>query len=381
MSAHDVPILVKLIDCQKAPGKQVAEITLNSPATLNSLTLAMIDAIAPQLAAWRNDDAIVCIVLRGAGDRAFCAGGDVQALQQAIVQNRAAGRVVDPYPDNFFEREYRLDYAIHTYPKPIVVLGHGIVMGGGLGLFGGASVRVVSEVSRIALPEITIGLFPDAGASWLLRNLPAGHAAYLGMTGANINARDALDCGWASHAVLAQDIYKLTHELSALSWSQAAQDHQRQIEEMLAPKAASIAAQLPSPQLAACEQGIERLDGASTPELMATLEQQAGRSPWIDKALATMHRGCPTSLGIVAKQLQRIQTLDLVECFQLEMIIAAQCARHADFAEGVRALLVDKDNSPQWQYKDIESLPDEHVAAHFSPPWENNPLHDLRSSD
>jgi len=184
MSAHEPPILIDYIPCGAAPGapgKKVAQITLNSLATLNSLTLAMIDAIAPLLETWRFDDDIVCVVLRGAGERAFCAGGDVQALQQAIVRNNTAGEIVDSYPEDFFEREYRLDYAIHTYAKPIVTLGHGIVMGGGLGLFGGSSVRVVSENSRIALPEITIGLFPDAGASWLLRGLPLGHAAFLGL--------------------------------------------------------------------------------------------------------------------------------------------------------------------------------------------------------
>ena len=377
MSTKDAPILVELVTCANAPGKQIAEITLNSPATLNSLTLAMIDAITPLLEAWRHDDSVVCVVLRGAQERAFCAGGDVQALQQTILRNQAAGSIVDTYADDFFEREYRLDYLIHTYAKPIVVLGHGIVMGGGLGLFGGASVRVVSEKSRIALPEITIGLFPDAGASWLLRKLPSGHAAFLGYTGANINARDALDCGWATHAVASEGIYQVTQHLGTLAWSKDPQEHLPQAQQLLKQNDAGIDALLPDAQLRACEADLDPSSAASAADAMATLELQAGGSPWIDKALATMRRGCPTSLGIVGEQLRRILTMNLVECFQMEMIVAAQCARHADFAEGVRALLVDKDNAPQWQYTDMASLPDGHVAAHFAPPWETNPLHDL----
>lgn len=376
MATQASPIEVDYFPCGGS-AKKVAQITLNSPATLNSLTLAMIDAIAPLLAQWRLDEDIVCVVLRGAGDRAFCAGGDVQALQAAIVKNAAAGEIVDSYPEDFFEREYRLDYAIHTYAKPIVVLGHGIVMGGGLGLFGGASVRVVSETSRIALPEITIGLFPDAGASWLLRNLPLGHAAFLGLTGANINARDALDCGWATHAVLAQDIYQLTQQLSELSWAADASQHLKQVQDLLAPATTAMQAQLPAAQLNAVA---SEMTLGSTVDMMAAVAAQAGASPWVDKAIATMGRGCPTSLGIVGEQLNRISALNLVECFQLEMILAAQCARHADFAEGVRALLVDKDNSPNWQYADMASLPAQHVAAHFAPPWEHNPLQDLATA-
>lgn len=356
-------------------GAFVGVATLNSPATLNSLTLDMIDLLGPQLDAWRDDPQLVCVVIRGSGDRAFCAGGDIQALQQAINENQAAGEVVNNYPETFFEREYRLDYALHCYPKPVVVLGGGVVMGGGLGIFAGGSVRVVTPKSRIALPEITIGLFPDAGASWLLSQLPSGQAAFLGLTGSHLNGGDALACGLGTHAVAIDTLHSIPELLASVAWSADAQAHQEQagaaVQE-LGARAGGV--ELPVAELLNVTKDISLGAGL---EPMAALRAQAGTSDWIDKGLKTMNAGCPTSLAVVCEQLRRVRSMSLSECFQMEMIIAAQCARHDDFAEGVRALLVDKDNNPQWTYATLDDVPQSHVDAHFTAPWPVNPLNDI----
>ena len=192
-------------------GGRLGVATLNSEKTLNSLSLGMIDLLNPKLDAWEADPAIDAVILRGAGGRAFCAGGDIQALYASMTEDSTLALA-----DRFFAQEYRLDYRLHRYPKPVVCLGTGIVMGGGLGLFIASSVRIVAPRSRIAMPELTIGLFPDAGASWLLKRLPWHLAAFLAMTGAQISGADALHIGLATHAV--NDLNSLDEYLASRDW-------------------------------------------------------------------------------------------------------------------------------------------------------------------
>ncbi|MEQ9005475.1 MAG: enoyl-CoA hydratase/isomerase family protein, partial [Pseudomonadales bacterium] len=216
---NDPQAPVLLFEHQTPSGHVLAEARLNVEATLNSLSLPMIDILRPALDRWADDDAVAGILLTGAGERAFSAGGDIQALYRAMVRNHEAGAIVDDYPDRFFEHEYRLDYRIHTYPKPVISVGHGVVMGGGLGIFSGARHRVVTEKSRIALPEVTIGLFPDAGATWLLRNMPAHVATFIATTGAHVNGADAVAVGVATHAVAAAERDRIREGLLHLSWT------------------------------------------------------------------------------------------------------------------------------------------------------------------
>jgi enoyl-CoA hydratase/carnithine racemase len=374
-SVKDPAAPVVLIEHPTASGHVVAEARLNSESTLNALSLPMIEILGPALARWQRDPTVVAVLFTGAGDRAFSAGGDIQALYRAISRNHAAGEVVDDYPFRFFEQEYRLDHQIHTYPKPTIGLGHGVVMGGGLGVFSGARFRIVTERSRIALPEVTIGLFPDAGATWLLRNLPAHHATFLGMTGANINGADSLALGVATHSVAAAERATVLDGLKALAWHG---DRARDEAAIAACLDALPAAVLPERQVDAVPASLHA--GGSVVDAAERVRALAGRSPWIDAAIATMNRGCPTSVGIVVEQLRRSPALSLADCFRLEMVIATHCATHQDFAEGVRALIIDKDNKPKWQFASIEALPHEYVAEHFEPPWTHNPLNDLEET-
>jgi len=356
-------------------GGLLAEARLNSEATLNALSLEMIDLLSPALSRWATDDRIVGVVLTGGGERAFSAGGDIQALYRAMVANHQAGDRIDDYPYDFFEREYRLDYLLHTYPKPLIALGHGVIMGGGLGIFSAADCRVVTENVRIALPEVTIGLFPDAGGTWLLKNLPEHHALFLGMTGSHVNAADALAAGLGTHAVARSDLDLVFKGLLELTYSGDAPADRELIGESVGRHPTP---ELPDPELPAVGE-ILRAD-EDLLEVVAVARSLTGSSAWINRGIATMDRGCPTTVGIVCEQVRRAESLDLADCFRMEMTIATHCADNHDFSEGVRALLIEKDNKPAWQFGDLDSLPSGYVDDHFIEPWPINPLHDLEST-
>jgi enoyl-CoA hydratase/carnithine racemase len=371
MTATGSRPVVALREHVSRSGAVIGHAELDSPSTLNALSLEMVDALTPALTAWQQDERVACVLLTGAGDRAFCAGGDVQALYRAMLVNEAAGEPVDGYPDRFFEREYRLDYLLHTFAKPVIAVGHAIVMGGGLGLFSGSQFRVATERTRVALPEVTIGLFPDAGGTWLLRNLPRGLAAFIGMTGASVNATDALAGGVATHSVAFEAHGTVLDRLLAVDLDGTKADVMA-IEEALA--------RLPTPPLPPGESAPLGPDfdlSGSYADVAGRVDAFAGRSAWFDRGIATMQRGCPTSVGIVIEQLRRAPTLDLDDCFRLELDVATHCARFDEFREGVRALIIDKDNQPNWRYASVAELDPAHVAAHFASPWAQHPLRDL----
>lgn len=372
VTLNDSSAPVVLREHDTASGHVLAQIELNVPGTLNSLSLEMIDLLQPALTHWAQRADVVAVLIVGSGDKAFCAGGDIQALYHAIVKNHAAGEQIDAYPFDFFEREYRLDYALHTFPKPVLSLGHGIVMGGGFGIFGGSRYRLVTERSRLAFPEVTIGLFPDAGGTWLLRNMPQHLGVFLGATGSHLNAADALASGVATHFIEAAERPSVLPGLLTIAWTGSSADDHAAIAQWLDEQASD------APMAAESAAVPESLDATgSIADIAAGVRTLEGRSDWIDRGIAAMDAGCPTSVGIVVEQLKRAPSLSLEECFRLEMTVGTHCAREKDFVEGVRALLIDKDGAPHWQHASIEALPLEHVQAHFAEPWTVNPLHDL----
>ena len=353
-------------------GRRLAHAELNVPATLNSLSLEMIDLLQPAIDGWADRPDVVAVLITGAGEKAFCAGGDIQALYHAMRRNHDAGSIVDRYPFDFFEREYRLDYALHTYPKPVIVIGHGVVMGGGLGILSAASHRVLTERSRVAIPEITIGLFPDAGTTWLLRNMPEHLAVFTGMTGSHCNATEAMACGVGTVVVDSTRLADLRASLQQLDLTGERQHDDQALAACLRTFASD---KLPAAELTAVPDTLSA--GPSLVETVEQLQALAGRSTWIDRCLGALRSGCPASIGVVHEQIRRCKTLDLAEAFRMEMVIATHCATNPDFAEGVRALLIDKDNTPKWAYGSVRDMPASYVQAHFEPPWPRNPLADL----
>jgi len=353
-------------------GFVVGHAMLNAEASLNSLSLEMIRALISALQGWASRADVIAVAITAAGDRAFCAGGDIQALYHAIGANHEAGEVVDDYPFNFFEEEYRLDYLIHTYTKPVVTLGHGIVMGGGLGIFGASQYRVLTERSRLAMPEITIGLFPDAGASWTLRNMAPHHAVFLGLTGSQVNAADALLTGMGTHVTAHDEREAWLLDLLQLPWAEDNRTNEVNLSAWLRDQPQP---EMPDSELSQVPERTILYDDLSA-EVQAINALQ-GTSKWIDRGIANLNNGCPTTAGIVLEQLRRVATMSLADSFRMELTVATHCAHNRDFHEGVRALLIDKDNAPSWQFGDVQGLPWSHVLSHFDEPWAQNPLADL----
>jgi len=367
-----------LFDERQAPGgKRIGFATLNAERTLNSLNQPMIDLLRIQLHAWALDPAIACVVLAGSGEKAFCAGGDIVSLYRSIQQY---GSGPNPVAERFFETEYRLDYLIHTYPKPLLCWGHGIVMGGGVGLMVGASHRVVTERSRIAMPEITIGLYPDVAGTWFLNRMPGRSGLYLGLTGCSINAADALYAGLADYLVSAEQREAVFAALAAEDWSDDADRNRGLLSALLRDFAEQSRAQRPASPLEAHRERIDRAtDQCSVEEIIAALRVEAEQAPWLAEGLETLRRGSPTSAKVILQQYRRGKHLSLRETFVRELGMSVQFMRRADFAEGVRALLVDKDRNPRWQPATLAEVSDELVQAHFQPPagFDSSPLDDL----
>lgn len=362
-----------------ASGHRFGRATLDAPASLNALTLAMVDALDAQLRAWSRDPQVAGVVLDGAGNpdaRAFCAGGDVVGLYEAM-RSAGAGKV-PPAAAAFFEREYRLDHLIHRYPKPLLCWGHGIAMGGGIGLLAGASHRVVTERSRLAMPEITLGLYPDVGGSWLLPRLPGRTGLFLALTGAPLNAADALWAGLADHAARAEDHGALLEAIAAARWSGERDVDAERLDDVLR---ALPAPALPASPLAAHRARIDALIGAhdGLATLAPKLRALAGDAdPWLAQAGAAFQRGSPSSAALAIALQRRLRHASLAEAFRLEYQASIGCCVHPDFAEGVRALLVDKDRSPRWQPAAIEDDGQAIVAAHLRPRFDGaHPLADL----
>ncbi|MCB1667645.1 MAG: enoyl-CoA hydratase/isomerase family protein [Porticoccaceae bacterium] len=350
-------------------GKKIAVATLNAEKALNSLSLEMVRLLHPQLNVWADDDSIACVILQGAGDKAFCAGGDIVQLYHGM-------KDATDYPETFFAEEYRLDYAIHTYSKPLVVWGNGVVMGGGLGLMSGGSHRVVTETTRMAMPEVTIGLYPDVGGTWFLNHAPGNTGLFLGLTGASINAADAIYVGLADSFVTHDQRQAVIDALAAIAWSENAHD---QVAEVIAEFESKSSGAKPAGQVEAHYDYIQQsTDYSSVPEVVAAITGYDGDDKWLVNAAKGMAQGCPATIYLVWEQLQRGKGMSLNDIFKMEMIISANCARIGNFQEGVRALLIEKDRDPKFKPATVAEVTPEFVEQHFTPPWDGeHPLAEL----
>ena len=376
---------VILREIPTACGRRFGHATLNAPQRLNALSLEMIDRLAPQFAAWAEDSEIVGVLLDGTGDKAFCAGGDVAALYRAI-KAVPAGQVA-PEIATFFEHEYRLDHLIHTYPKPLLCWGQGVVMGGGLGLMAGASHRVVTPSTRMAMPEISIGIYPDVGGSWFLRRMPGRAGLFLALTGAPINAADARFAGLADYIIDETERARLPALISATHWhapegsdsnSGSAANHAR-LDALLHPLS-TPADSIPASRLRTNFDRIEALIGNdSLADIVRRLHALTGDAdPWLASASNTFAHGAPSSARLSWELWQRTRHLSLAEVFRVEYIVSVACTSKADFAEGVRALLIDKDRKPRWCHADIGEISASEIADHFRPRFSGaHPLADL----
>jgi enoyl-CoA hydratase/carnithine racemase len=311
---------------------RIGRLRMNRPAALNALNHDMIVAMTEALTAWRHDPRIHAVVIEGLGGRAFCAGGDIRAIRDAALAGDAASI------RRFFAEEYKLNRLIAEFGKPYVALIDGICMGGGIGVSVHGTFRVVTESALLAMPETGIALFPDVGASFVLPRLPGALGYYLGLTGARLNGADAVHAGFATHFVAKADLPALSGAL--------ARDGVAALAEFAAP--------LPPFALAPHRAAIDRCFSAeSVDDILARLE---GEGDWGQAAIATLRAASPSSLLWSFGILRRGARHGLADCLAAELHLTAGVTAHPDFAEGVRAMIIDKDRAPAWSPARLEEV-------------------------
>jgi enoyl-CoA hydratase len=339
----------------------LAILTINRPKALNALTLDNYRRFDPALRAWEADPSVCAVVVRGAGDRAFCAGGDVRAVYEA-------GRGISGDPSLtavFFREEYELIRRIHHFPKPYLAVIDGITMGGGAGISVNGAYRIATERTLFAMPETGIGLFPDVGATRFLNRCPGHIGRYLGLTGVRLSAADVLYCGFATHFVKQAEVAALLRELAGAA---RAGDWNDRVEACLGRFAVDLR---PAP-LAALQPAIDRCFGWDSIEAILdalAAEAAAGgdNAAWAEETRSGLLTKSPTSLKITLRQLMLGRDFDLEAALSLEYRLTQHVMAAHDFYEGVRAMLIDKDQRPQWRPATLAEVSDTMIDAYFEP--------------
>ncbi len=352
-------------------------ITLNRPKALNALTLPMVRALFSTLMAWRDDPGVLLVAIRGTNKvgrpgtseslfGGFCAGGDIRFLHQAAL----AGDVA---LEEFFTEEYALNHLIHTYPKPYIAFMDGVVMGGGMGISQGAKVRIVTEHTKMAMPETNIGLFPDVGGGYFLSRCPGHVGEYLALTGDVIGADEALAYGLADIKRDAASLPALWAKLSDTPLASAAEAEQWVATEFIADSAISSGVN---------EQIDSYFSLLRVKHIVDALEASSDR--WATKTAATLRKRSPLMLHVVLEQIRKARGMSLADDLRMERDMVYQCfhlrpGTASETVEGIRALAVDKDYSPKWQPARIEDVKPGMADAFFVSPWtaETHPLRDL----
>jgi len=343
---------------------QVGCITLNRPGALNALNLAMIRALTAQLLAWREQPEVQAVALRGQHKNGpfgvFCAGGDIRFFHQALHSG-------DPATEDFFTEEYTLNHLIHTYPKPSIAFMDGVVMGGGMGLSQGATHRLVTERGKLAMPETLIGLFPDVGGGYFLSRCPGHTGEWLALTGTTLDAAQAIALGLADRTLQVSQQQDAWDALAQLDLSDLSR-----LDAWIA--AFSVAASAYDTSARGQIDHFFSLPGVA--EIIAALE--ADPSDWALQTARLLRQRSPLMLEVTLRQIRRARTLSIAEDLRMERDLVRHCffPRHlgrsglqTETAEGIRALVIDKDNAPQWQPARIEDVTPDMVSPFFVSPW------------
>lgn len=358
---------------------RVGFITLNRPKALNALSLSMVRDLLAVLTAWRDDAAVVAVAIRGTNKAGrpgtpeslfggFCAGGDIRFFHQAVL----AG---DPDLDAFFTEEYRLNHLIHNYPKPYIAFMDGVVMGGGMGISVGAKVRIVTEHTKMAMPETNIGLFPDVGGGYFLSRCPGSAGEYLALTGAVIGAGEALAYGLADIERPAASLPGLWQQLGDQAFSDVSAAEQWIATNLIADGVRS-------------ERVESKFDAyfslARVKHIVDALEA-AKDDDWAQKTAVVLRKRSPLMLHVTLEQIRRARSMSLADDLRMERDMVHHCfhlrpGAASETFEGIRALAVDKDYTPKWNPARIEDVKPQMVQAFFASPWaaDEHPLRDLQ---
>jgi len=342
----------------------VGFLTLNRPQALNALTLAMIRDLTACLLAWREDDRIAAVAIRGSNKAgpfgAFCAGGDIRFFHQALLSG-------DPSPEDFFTEEYSLNHLIHSYPKPFIAFMDGVVMGGGMGLSQGASLRLVTARSKLAMPETAIGLFPDVGGGYFLSRCPGFSGEWLALTGTSLAAAEAISLRLADHCLDADRLPQAWDALAHIDPLDATQ-----LPAWLTEFSAAEAAHPPL--------DLDKINAFFSLDSVSAIVHalEADASDWAQRTAAQLRQRSPLMLHVALEHIRRARQLTVAQDLCLERDMMRHCfypshlgcsGRQTEVAEGIRALVIDKDNTPIWQPARIEDITPAMVQPFFSSPW------------
>ncbi len=328
---------------------RLGRITLNRPKALNALTYDMVRQMHPALSAFAADDSVSAVLVDGAGERGLCAGGDIRSIYEAEL----AG---SDLPARFWRDEYVMNASIARYPMPYIAVMDGIVMGGGVGISAHGSHRIVTERSRIAMPEVGIGFSPDVGGTWLLAHAPGELGAFAGLTATQMNAADAIAAGFADVHVETSGIAALIDDLTQCAT-------RSEIDAAISSRS-SVAA----PGLFAHARGwIDHCFAFDTvEEIVAALASRS--EPDAQKALAALQRHCPRSLKVALAAIRKARKLPSLEAaLQMEYRVSLACIAAPDMVEGIRAVVVDKDQKPRWSPATIDEVTPQMVESYFAP--------------
>lgn len=341
---------------------QVGCITLNRPRALNALSLGMVRDLMAVLLAWQNDARVLAVAIRGSNKEgpfgAFCAGGDIRFLHQA-------GSTGNPEIEDFFTEEYALNHLIHNYNKPYIAFMDGIVMGGGMGISQGAALRLVTERTKMAMPETAIGLFPDVGGGYFLSRCPGHVGEWLALTGDTIGAGDAIAFGLADGCLPLDQQVSVWDALGTQTFADGAAVKAFVTSKMVAASATLTGAR------GQIDQYFSLNSVGAITEALETAD-----SEWALSTAATLRKRSPLMLGVVLEQIRRARGMDLAQDLRMERDMVRHCfflrPGQSETVEGIRALAVDKDHSPRWNPARIEDVTPDLVASFFVSPW---PVH------
>ena len=335
-------------------------ITLDRPKALNSLSLDMVRAMTAILLAWQDDSGVDAVVITSTSEKALCAGGDIRFFHDVGHATPMGGSAL---LEDFFTEEYALNHLIHFYPKPYIAVMDGVVMGGGMGIAQGGpdcGLRIVTDRTKMAMPEVNIGLFPDVGGSHFLSHAPGQLGNYLGLTGLTIGAADALYVGLA-------DVFVQGAELGGLN-ALIENTPGKELPAAIRAFAAPFAEQAGASELQAQRASIDAHFGAaSVAAIMASLERD--ENPFAQKALKAMRLRSPLMMCVTRELLVRGAAMDVADCLRMERNLVRRNFEHGEVLEGVRALVIDKDNLPAWNPATLEEVTGEMVERFFEPAW------------